>query len=109
MPGELELLGDARQERPRRVEHGGAAKPGVNFLGHRAPAHDVARLEHQRLDAGAREHGRRDQAIVAGSDDDDVSLAARAHYEWSPRMRFAALRPGAPMIPPPGCVADPHM
>src|SRR5688500_12150222 len=27
----------------------------------------------------------------------------------SPRIFLAAFLPGAPMIPPPGCVADPHM
>jgi hypothetical protein len=25
------------------------------------------------------------------------------------RIRIAAFRPGAPMIPPPGCVAEPHI
>jgi hypothetical protein len=26
-----------------------------------------------------------------------------------PSILSAALRPGAPMMPPPGCVADPHI
>ena len=30
-------------------------------------------------------------------------------YRVSARIVLAAFRPGAPMMPPPGCVADPHM
>src|SRR5204862_318466 len=30
-------------------------------------------------------------------------------HAFCPRMRSAQLRPGAPMMPPPGCVAEPHI
>ncbi len=107
VPFELELARHLRKQRPRAVQHRGAMISGVDLLGHGAPAHDGPRLEHQRLHASARQHGRGDQAVVPRSDDDDV--VRRAHHFCSARMRAAALRPGAPMIPPPGCVADPHM
>ena len=59
----------------------------------------------------ARERGRRDQPVVPRTDHDDVALADHRalHHHCSARIRLAALRPGAPMIPPPGWVADPHM
>ena len=69
----------------------------------RAAATRGARLEDNRLQAGAGQVERRRQPVVAAADDDD------SHARVSASILIAALRPGAPMMPPPGCVADPHM
>src|SRR5262245_51725245 len=66
--------------------------------GHGAP------LENGDFVASFCEIKRGSKSVVPGSYDDD-----RTHRFPSFKMRIAAFRPGAPMIPPPGCVADPHM
>jgi hypothetical protein len=73
-----------------------------------------AAFEDERLVSGFGEIKGGDQPVVAAADDDDIagSLWFAAIYA-APLMSFrissAARRPGAPMMPPPGCVADPHM
>jgi hypothetical protein len=81
-----------------------ALETRMNVAGRRAAADRAARLEHDRLQPGPGEVVRRHEAVVACADDDE-----RAHARVSARIFRAALRPGAPMIPPPGCVAEPHM
>ena len=84
----------------------------MKFLGDRRAAGLRAAFEHQRLESGFGQIEGGDQAVVAAADDDDVALVARPFYA-APLMSFrissAARRPFAPMMPPPGCVADPHM
>ena len=60
-------------------------------------------LHDENLLAAPSEQMRRDQRVDAGSDDDGVEAQARF-----PRIAAAALRPEAPMTPPPGCVPEPH-
>ena len=79
------------------VEH---AEPRMELVGNRRAANDRTPLEHERLQATPREHSGRRQSVVPAADEDDVD-----HL----RISSAAFRPGAPMMPPPGCVADPHM
>ena len=79
--------------------------PGCSSSVMAAPPTTRTPLEHERLQAAPREHGCRHQAVVAAADEDDVVRSSRA----ARRISSAALRPGAPMMPPPGCVADPHM
>ena len=86
----------------RRFEAGG------DLFRARAAANGVAwRFENERLEAGLREIGGAGEAIHASADDQHV--VRRGHLRTSFRMRSAAFFPGAPMMPPPGCVADPHM
>jgi hypothetical protein len=78
----------------------GAADPRPTFEDDRPPA---------RL----REISRRDKPVVPATDDDRVvrSGPRRRHAALRPRARstsIAAMRPFAPMIPPPGWVAEPH-
>ena len=63
---------------------------------------EAARLDHHDLAPGAREHLRRHQRIGAAADDDGAVHGA------FPRICSAALRPEAPITPPPGCVPAPH-
>ena len=62
-----------------------------------------ASFEHQCRESRFGEIKRGNQSIVAGADDNDHQLF------HSRRIFFAAFNPGAPMMPPPGCVAEPHI
>jgi hypothetical protein len=76
------------------------------------PACPVASLEAETLPAGLRQVRRRHEAVVARPDDHGVVSRRHATLpfpERAPRSSSAAIRPGAPMIPPPGWVAEPHI
>src|SRR5581483_5495190 len=79
------------------------------------PAGPLSPLEHEDTATGLREVRSRDQTVVARPDDDRVVLGHHA-TTFRPglgnRSDFstsrAAIRPGAPMMPPPGWVAEPQ-
>ena len=84
----------------------------MQLFGDGASPEDFATLEHQWRKAGLCQVRSRDQPVVSRADDDDP-VAGGGHYAW-PRLEslsifLAALSPGAPMMPPPGCTAEPHM
>src|SRR5687767_887084 len=83
---ELEVADDARRYPTRRVL--GLVR---------------ALLEHLHLMSGAGEVMRAHQLVDAAAQDQHV----RAHAPLR-RIAIAALRPGAPITPPPGCVPEPH-
>src|SRR5688572_22909134 len=73
-----------------------------------------ALLDHNGAQATLRQPRRTGEPIDAAADYDRIVAAMRSRrhlwHQWpSFRMRSAAFLPGAPMMPPPGCVADPHM
>ena len=91
----------------------GAVNPGAISLFRRMPPTRLAPLQQRDVPAGLRQVRRGDQAVVAAADDDH---AFRRHHAtcfpprfFSFRYSSAAMRPGAPMMPPPGCVAEPHI
>ena len=89
---------------------GGAFETGMKFFGDGGAADYGAALEDERLVAFFREIESGDESVVAAAENDDVAL--RGHAQLLPvsfRISSAARRPGAPMMPPPGCVAEPHM
>src|SRR5439155_7803976 len=91
------------------VQDGGRPVPGGDL--HRLPGSTELRpaLEHQHATPAPGQVGRADQAVVSRSDHDGVVAAGRgAHRRAVLRTSPAASRPGAPMIPPPGCAEDPH-
>src|SRR5690348_10957222 len=85
----------------------------MEFVGDCSAADLRAAFEHERLVSrfGQIECG--NQPVVAAADDDYVALSISSHGYAAPltsfRISSAARRPFAPMMPPPGCVADPHM
>ena len=82
----------------------------MKFLGHRGAADDRAPLEDQRLQSLLREIERGDQRVVPAADNHDVARSRHVQcFPLSFRISSAASRPGAPMMPPPGCVAEPHI
>ena len=85
-----------------RMGQCGHTHAGREFVRDGTPAHLVACFEHQRAEPCLGQVRRAHQPVVAGADDD------RAAHDF-PSTDSAAFRPGAPMIPPPGCVAEPHM
>src|SRR4030095_12505351 len=95
----------------------------MKFLGHRSAADHFATLEHHRLETAFRQIKCGDQTVVATADDHyflpkwhlqfpararELVLISEAPFH-SFRITWLAMRPGAAIIPPPGCVADPHM
>ena len=71
---------DLRAQQRERVGARRGAHAGPQLLGHARAADDVAPLEHLDVEAGAREVGGGDQAVVAGADDDRVAhRAVQAH------------------------------
>ena len=103
-------------------DHVGMEKAGIQcaeghaasrdtFLAGGQPAEQGAPLQQQGPPAGPGQRGGADQAVVAAADDDGVISGHQGFRRlmWrSSSTRSAASRPGAPMIPPPGCVPDPH-
>src|SRR5438552_2619997 len=81
----------------------------MNLLGHGGTTNYLAPLEHQRLESRLGQIERGNESVVSPANDDN-SFSRSGHQRVpSPRMAFAAFNPGAPMMPPPGCVADPHI
>src|ERR1700735_915437 len=84
----------------------------MKFFRHRRTTNDVAAFQHQRLKSFFREVERCHQPVVPAAKNHDFALCRHGQFFPLPvsfRISNAASRPGAPMIPPPGCVADPHM
>ena len=114
MGPQVEILDDRRPEPPDRVgKTRDADAAELRGLGRAA---DVAPpLEDEDAPAGLREVGRGDEPVVAAADDDRVVVPGpgrgRHQAALRPRERStssAAIRPFAPMIPPPGWVDEPH-
>ena len=106
---ELQLCGDLREQRTGAMQDRRTEKTPMELFGDRDATNDFTPLEYQRSETGLREIARGHQSVVARSDDDDSRSPAHHQLFHSRRIFFAALRPGAPMMPPPGCVADPHI
>src|SRR5207302_3001827 len=101
-----------RQQRTKRMSKCGTLKAGVNLLINDGAADGVAPFEDQRRKAGFREIVGGHESVVSSADDHDT-IQRRGHQSvprfQSPRIMLAAFSPGAPMMPPPGWVAEPHI
>src|SRR5581483_2745548 len=109
---EFHLAHDIGANRTGGVGKRGAAKSGMKFFGDRAATRLRAAFDKKRLESCLGEIEGRHQAIVARANDHDIAWFR--HYWTEPpfqslRISSAASRPGAPMMPPPGCVAEPHI
>src|SRR5688500_16790082 len=76
----------------------------MKLLGGVRAAGDITALEHQHPPALFCQQRRGGNAVGAGTDHDRVV----AVHDEAPRISSAASRPPAPIIPPPGCVPEPH-
>ena len=70
--GEFEIGDDPRVQEAHQIAEDGKLEAGHDLLGHRRAAEHGATLQHQRLQAGAREIGAAGQSVMAASDDDRV-------------------------------------
>ncbi len=69
---ELEIADDCRVQKRDGVGGDGIAEAGVEFLGDRRAADLRPAFEHRDFEAGHREIGGGDEAVVTAADDDDV-------------------------------------
>ena len=113
---EVEVTPDRRAQPADVVGQGRHVRTGCELGRRRGATDDVSPLEDERAHPAAGEVGRGDEAVVAAPDDDGVvalpaPFAPATQAAFRPRARStssAAIRPFAPMIPPPGWVAEPH-
>ena len=101
---EAETANDLVIDGTERVRERRGAKARREFGGRRRAADRLMPLDDDDRSLAFGERGGGDQAVQAGADDGDV--VGHRRPPWS--TRIAALRPGAAMMPPPGCVADPQ-
>ncbi len=94
---------DIPADRSERMAERRRAVPRRELRRDRRATRDRLPIQHDHRQLLFREQRARDQAVQPRANDDDVRHATR-----SPSTRMAALRPFAAMMPPPGCVADPH-
>src|ERR1700676_2729630 len=91
----------------------GNAESRMKFFGDCAAAHHLTALQHYGLESAFRQVKRGDQRIVTAADENHLlsdghgQLAAAFFHCF--KITWLAMRPLAPMIPPPGWVADPHI
>src|SRR5438034_642516 len=106
-----QVSNDRRPKPPDRVRRDRPAEAGGDLAGLGRPTNVVPPLEDECSETGPGKVGRGDESVVPAPDDDRVPGAARGHAarrRWLRSTSRAASRPFAPMIPPPGCVAEPH-
>ena len=105
---EAQVREDLTPEQPRVLRGHADAAPGKQLFRRGGAAHRATTFQHEDLPLLAGEPGCRHQCVVAASHDDRVVLLHPTPLPRSPDTTPAASFPGAPMIPPPGCVPDPH-
>src|ERR1700687_5300569 len=108
---QLHVASDVGAERAGVMRERGAAEAGMKVFGDGRAAYLGAAFEHQRFESCFGEIEGGDQTIVSATDDDHIARFGHWAYATFPSFKIssAARRPGAPRMPPPGCVADPHM
>src|SRR5438477_11851535 len=99
-------------------------KSRMKLFRYRATAHHLAAFQHHRFESALGQIKRGDQSIVPAAD--DHYFLSQGHRQFpacaretllidgpplfhSFKITVLAILPGAAMIPPPGCVADPHI
>ena len=106
---ELHLARDRWKERADSVPNRGTAESRMNFLSNRRSSGNLALLEHECRETCFCQIKRSNQSVVARADDDNAFRFSRHQFFHSRRIFLAAFSPEAPMMPPPGWVAEPHI
>ena len=84
----------------------------MKFFCDRAAADDIAAFENQRLEPALGQIKRGDECVVTTTNENYALSDGHGQFAaffHSFRITWLAMRPFAPMIPPPGCVAEPHI
>jgi len=109
---ELQVASDVSAERSERVRKRGGPKAGMKFLGDGAAAEIFAAFEDGGLEAAFGKIESGDERVVTAADENNFLSEGHgqlaAFFQFF-RMTWLAMRPLAPMMPPPGWVAEPHM
>src|SRR6266403_1826130 len=100
---DLHVARDLCAKRTEGMGKRGGLETGMKFLGDVAAADENHALSkrHGQLAAFA--------AVVVAAEELDFVQRAREASDHSFKMTWLAMRPLAPMMPPPGCVAEPHI
>ncbi len=120
---ELHVERNVRTERTERVCERGSVETGMKFLSDGAAADHFAAFEDQGLEAALGEIESGNESVVTAADKShalserhsqsaafDAVAVEREEPPFHPlRITWLAMRPLAPMMPPPGCVAEPHI
>ncbi len=108
---QVERVRHAAADSRRVVQDSRRPESGVEFLQRREPPQNRPPLEKEHLPARLPEESGRRQAVVASPDHDDVVPHPFPFPQIALALRSsrAAFAPGAPIIPPPGWVAEPHI
>jgi hypothetical protein len=88
------------------------AKTRMKLLGYCAATDNVAPFENNRFESALRQIECSDECV--GTAPDKNNLLSDGHGQLAAlfqsfRITWLAMRPFAPMMPPPGCVAEPHI
>src|SRR5260370_123534 len=126
---DLHVARDLCAKRAECMGKRGGLEAGMKFLGDGAAADHFAAFEDEGLEAALGEIKSGDKGVVAAADEShalskrhgqlaafaaaaeelDFVQRAREASDHSFKMTWLAMRPLAPMMPPPGCVAEPHI
>jgi len=129
---DLHVARDFRAKRTKSVRESGSFEAGMKFLSDGAAADHFATFEDKRFEATLGKIKSGDEGVVTATDENnalserhdqlaaldavateceelDFVQRAREASDHSFRMTWLAMRPLAPMMPPPGCVAEPHI
>src|SRR5437899_279591 len=109
---ELKVASDVGAKGPKRVRERGSAKARMKFLGNGAAAEVFPAFENGGLEAALGKIESGNERIVTAADENNFLSEGHgqlaAFFQFF-RMTWLAMRPFAPMMPPPGCVAEPHI
>src|SRR4029077_13855191 len=124
---DLHVASDVGAKRAEGVRESGRVEAGMEFFGNGTAAGEFAAFENQRLEPAPGQIECSDECVVPAADEnyaltdghdqfaalarapDDFVTYAREAGDHCLRMTWLAMRPLAPMMPPPGCVAEPHI
>jgi hypothetical protein len=124
---DLQVASDVGAKRAEGVCESGGMEAGIEFLSDGATTNEFAAFENERLEAALGQIKCGDECVVPAADEnyalseghnqfaaprrapDDFVTCAREAGDHCLRMTWLAMRPLAPMMPPPGCVAEPHI
>ena len=105
----LQLFGNAPEQRTGRMGEGRTKESGRQLLGDCRSANHRAALQHQRSKPGFSQVAGGHQTVMPSANHHDRLSLARHYRFQSLKIFLAAFSPDAPIMPPPGCVADPHI
>ena len=105
----LQFARNAPEQGTGRMGNCRTSKSGRQLLGDCRSANDSPALQYQRSKPGPGQIACGHQTVMPSTNHDDGLSLARHYRLQSLKIFRAAFSPDAPIMPPPGCVAEPHM